>query len=216
MGFYADHVFPFLDEMLDTPELQGLRREALQNVEGRVLEVGFGSARNLPFYPSSVRELNAIEPAGSPNSRWGRRRISEWPGKLNLVAEPGEGLSFADGDFDTVVMSFVLCTVSDVRAVLCEIQRVLRPGGQYIFMEHVASCEPEVRALQDRAARVGIWRRLACGCELNRETEVAIVDAGFEISELKKATISPARRDPILRRIYKLSPAIYGSATRPA
>lgn len=215
MGFYADHVFPFLDGLLDTPELRELRRDALRNVEGRVLELGFGAARNLPFYPSSVKKLTAVEPTGSPHSRGGRKRISTWPGRLNLVAERGESLPFEAAEFDTVVMSFVLCTAGDVPGVLGEIRRVLRPGGRYVFMEHVASSDPDVRALQDRAMRRGIYRRLACGCELNRETETAIVSAGFEFGEVKSVAITPARRDPVLRRIYKLSPGVYGYAVSP-
>jgi ubiquinone/menaquinone biosynthesis C-methylase UbiE len=216
MGFYADHVFPFMEEMLTTPEQQELRRDALRDVEGRVLEVGFGAASNLPFYPSSLKELTAIEPTGSPGSRWGRKRIEAWPGRLNLVIDRGEHLPFGNGEFNTVVMSLVLCTVTDVPAVLGEIRRVLRPNGRYVFIEHVASSDPAIRALQDRAVRAGIWRRLGCGCEPNRETQAAIVGAGFEINELKEVDITPARSNPVVRCAYKLAPSIYGSASSPA
>lgn len=216
MGFYADHVFPLIDERLDTPELQNLRRDALRGVEGRVLELGFGAARNLPFYPASVMELTAIEPTGSPNSKWGRKRISSWPGRLNLVAERGEHLPFEAGEFDTVVMSYVLCTVTDERAVLQEIRRVLRPGGRYIFMEHVASIDSDIRVLQENVSRTGIWRWLACGCEPNREAEAAIRNAGFEIDELTSVALSPQRRDPIVKFAYKICPMIYGVSRNPA
>jgi ubiquinone/menaquinone biosynthesis C-methylase UbiE len=133
-----------------------------------------------------------------------------------VVAGRCEHLPFEDDEFDTVVMSYVLCTVTDVPAVLAEIRRILRPGGQYIFMEHVASTDSDLRALQEGVARTGIWRRVACGCEPNRDAETAIRDAGFEIDRLKSAALSPHRRDPIVRFAYKICPMIYGVAKNPA
>lgn len=216
MGFYAKHVFPLLEEMLATPEQRQLRRDALQHVEGRVLEVGLGAASNLPFYPASVKQLTAVEPADSPRSRWGRKRIEAWAGELDLVSDRGENLPFGSGEFDTVVTSFVLCSVADVPMVLSEVRRVLRPGGRYVFLEHVASSDRAVRARQDRVARAGLWYRMTCGCAPNRETQAAISRAGFEIDALTEAPIIPARPDPVVRYVYKLCPAIYGSATNPA
>ena len=216
MGFYADHIFPLIDENLDVPELQELRRHALRLVGGRVLEVGFGAARNLPFYPESVGELTAVEPTASSEGRSARKRINRWPGRLTLMAERGESLSFGSDEFDTVVVSYVLCTVTDVAGVLAEIRRVLRPGGRYIFMEHVASADPVILARQNRAARLGFWRRLTCGCEPNRNTELAIREAGFDVVEQEHVVITPARRDPVVRWAYRMCPMIHGSAMNPA
>ncbi|MGH7858128.1 MAG: class I SAM-dependent methyltransferase [Candidatus Binatia bacterium] len=205
MGLYGDVVFPWLLDHLEGPELRELRAATVKEAAGEVLEIGFGTGGNLPWYGEGVSSVTAVEPASGMNRR-ARRRIAGAPVPVKLVPGPGEALPFADASFDSVVMTITLCTVEDPVSVLAGARRVLRPGGRYCFFEHVASADPKVRTWQNRLN--GISRVIGCGCNLNRDTEASIRTAGFRLERLEHVV---SRAMPI----PKLYPLITGVAVKP-
>ena len=163
-----------------------LKRQLLANARGRVLEIGVGTGLSFPHYPPNV-ELAGVEPSPHMLKR-ARRRAAELGREVELVEAPAEQLPFADDSFDTVVSLTVLCTVRDPQRALGEIRRVLRPGGRFVFLEHVRSEDPELARRQDRWARP--WGWIAGGCHPNRRTLETIAAAGFQIRELERKDLT--------------------------
>jgi ubiquinone/menaquinone biosynthesis C-methylase UbiE len=183
MGIYTHHIFPLLmDWSMKT--LDGLREETLAPAHGCVLEIGFGTGRNLPYYPRAVDRLCALDPLNAL-SRSVRRRISKAPfpvERIFLAAD--EKLPFEDGSFDCVVTTRTLCTLEHPVSVLRDVRRILRPDGVYLFLEHGLSDNP-------RVARVQHWfnpieRRVAAGCELDRPIDDLVRSAGLRIERLER------------------------------
>ena len=148
-----------------------LRREMVAGLSGRVMEVGAGTGLNFPYYPASVRAVVAVEP-----EPYLRGRALEAAAGAAVPIRVAEGtaaqLPAADGEFDAVVVSGLLCSVADVPAALAEFGRVLRPGGQLRFYEHVRSRDPVFAGLQQAADL--LWPRLMGGCHAHRDTRAAI------------------------------------------
>ncbi len=173
------------------------RGRLLARARGRVLEVGAGTGFNLPHYPV-IDELVITDP-----SEWmlrrAERRASELGRPVTIVRAPAESLPFEDGRFDTVVSTCVLCSVHDQREALREIERVLRPGGQLLFGEHVRSDDPKRAKWQDRLE--GAWKVLADGCHPNRDTLAAIEASGFELAEVERSELPgvPSLVRPLVR-----------------
>jgi SAM-dependent methyltransferase len=184
MGYYAEQIFPrLMDWMLRHPRIRDLRRQLLTPVYGHVLEIGFGTGLNLPYYPATVRALCAVDPADwLPKTISARIACAPFPVDVQHVS--AEALPYEDRSFDCVVSTWTLCTIPDPVAVLDEVKRVLKPGGQLIFLEHGASEDPRVRAWQARLNP--IQRRLACGCHLDRPIEELIRKAPFMITHLDR------------------------------
>ena len=158
------------------------KRRLLANARGRVLEIGVGTGLSFPHYPGDV-EVTGVEPS-EPMLRRAKQRAEELGRNVTLVRATAEELPFEDGSFDTVVSLVVLCSVRDPEAALAEMRRVLRPGGRFLFSEHVRSDDPAVARRQDRYARP--WGWFTCGCHPNRDTLGAIEAAGFELAELER------------------------------
>lgn len=154
-----------------------LRRELLSGLSGRVLEVGAGTGLNFPHYPPGVREVVAVEPEPYLRSRAGQAATAA-PVPIRVVDGTAAELPAADGEFDAVIISGVLCSVADVPPALAEFSRVLRPGGQLRFYEHVLSRDPVFASLQEAADLV--WPRLMGGCHPQRQTRAAIAQV-FDI-----------------------------------
>jgi ubiquinone/menaquinone biosynthesis C-methylase UbiE len=163
--------------------LREMRRELLSQARGRVLELGSGTGLNLELYPDSIESLTMTEP--DPHmTRQLRKRLAESDRGAEVVETGAENLPFEDDSFDTAVVTLVLCTVPDPAAALQEIKRVLRPGGQLLFLEHVRSIDPGLAKWQDRLE--GPWRFLADGCHCNRDAVSKISAAGFDLGDVER------------------------------
>jgi ubiquinone/menaquinone biosynthesis C-methylase UbiE len=163
--------------------LREMRREVLEGARGRVLELGAGTGLNLDLYPASVTDLTVTEPDPHMFKQL-HKRVQESDRRAEVVQAPAEGLPFEDDSFDTVALTLVLCTVPNPAASLREIKRVLKPGGQFLFLEHVRSPDPGLAKWQDRLEKP--WRFVGDGCHCNRDTVAAIEAAGFELSDLER------------------------------
>jgi ubiquinone/menaquinone biosynthesis C-methylase UbiE len=136
MGLYARHIFPLLcDWSMRNPRIERLRNETLTQVDGEILEIGFGTGLNLEHYPEHVRHLTAIDP-GEGMARIARRRIEPSDIDVDLRVQTAEELPFEEGQFDCVVSTWTLCSVRDARRAVAEISRVLKPGGRFLYLEH--------------------------------------------------------------------------------
>jgi ubiquinone/menaquinone biosynthesis C-methylase UbiE len=179
--------------------LREMRRTVLARAQGRVLEVGAGTGLNLELYPTvGIESLTLSEPDPLMVKRL-REKLGESEREAELIRASADDLPFADDSFDTVTVTLVLCTVSDQPAALREIQRVLRPGGQLLFLEHVRSRHPDLARWQDRLERP--WRFLGDGCHCNRDTVAAISASRFEIEEIEHDRLpkAPAIVRPLVR-----------------
>ena len=148
-----------------------LRRELLAGLSGRVLEVGAGNGLNFPHYPASVREVVAVEPEPYLRARAAEAATAA-PVPVRVADGTAAELPAADGEFDAVVVSGLLCSVADVPAALAEFGRVLRPGGQLRFYEHVRSRDTAFARFQQAADLA--WPHLMGGCHVQRQTRAAI------------------------------------------
>jgi len=172
------------EERRPDPGAHELRRRLLAGLEGRVLEVGSGDGRSFEHYPPEVTTLLAVEPDPTAReSAAGRARVAAVP--IEIVGGVAERLPAEDGSFDVVVVMGVLCSVGDPAVVLEELRRVLLPGGELRFWEHVRSRHIWFRAVQRIVDRL-FWTRALGGCETTRDTEAAIREAGFEFERLAR------------------------------
>jgi ubiquinone/menaquinone biosynthesis C-methylase UbiE len=169
------------DPFVWVAELAGMRRSRralLAQASGRVLEIGAGTGLNLSHYLDEIDELVLVEPEPAMREQL-TQRIRRAGSRAAVVDAPAEALPFADGSFDTVVCTLVLCTVSAPDGALGEIGRVLRPDGQLLFIEHVRAESPTLAYLQDRLREP--WRRFACGCRCDRATVELMRSCGFQV-----------------------------------
>jgi ubiquinone/menaquinone biosynthesis C-methylase UbiE len=159
--------------VLERGSLSRWRAWLAAGADGRTLDLGTGTGRNLPLYPPGARAVG-VDPLRENLVR-ARRRAPHLP----LVAARGEALPFREGAFDTVVCGLVLCSVQDPAAALGEIRRVLRPGGALRLLEHVRARSAALGALQDLLQPA--WTAISGGCHPNRDTERAVAEAGFGV-----------------------------------
>lgn len=183
------------------------REHLLAGLSGRVIEVGAGNGLNFSHYPAAVTEVVAIEP--EPRLRASAQRaVRSAPVPVEVVEGIAEELPADDASFDAAVVSLVLCSVGDPAAALAEVRRVLRPGGELRFYEHVRSRHRRLGRVQDAVDRV--WPHLAGGCHTGRDTVAAIGSAGFAVERVERF------RFPESRLFLPTSPHVLGSATRSA
>jgi len=180
------------------------RKDLLAAARGRVLEIGAGTGANLAFYPDAVQTLTLAEPE-PPMAKRLARRVANQTRAASIIGAPAEQLPFPDASFDTVVVTLVLCTVTDPARALAEIRRVLAPGGRLLFLEHVRSDDPRIARWQDRLN--GLNQIIAHGCHCNRATLDAIRAAGFTIVDVTRGEFPKA--PPFVR------PLVLGAATPP-
>lgn len=182
------------------------RQTLLAPLTGDVLEVGAGTGINLPFYPPAVTRLVLTEP-DPPMAKQLAARLQAAPRPgVELAHADVQALPFADGSFDSVVATLLLCSVPQPEQALAEIQRVLRPGGVFVFLEHVAAPPgTSRRAWQGRVEPM--WKYVAGNCHVTRETRAAIAASGLVLGEVDEASMRRAL--PILR------PTVRGVAYKP-
>lgn len=206
----GDHLAPFMTDVFGgqfekKPVVIELRQKLLAPAEGRVLEVGAGTGFNLPHYPSGVTELVVTDRLDGMLKR-AQKRATTVGRPIVTARTPGEKLPYPDDSFDTVVASFVLCSVHEQDPVLAEVRRVLKPGGKYLFTEHVRSDDPKLARKQDRYE--GLWKAICFGCHCNRDT-LPRIQAAFEVKEVEHGELADG--SPKIVR-----PFILGQALKPA
>lgn len=183
MGLYGKYVLPRVVHLACSARPNMRQREKLVPLaSGRVLEIGMGSGLNLPFYDARrVTKVWGLEP--SPEmSKMASAAVEAVAFDVEFVSAGGEQIPLDSESFDTVLMTFTLCTIPDAERALREIARVLKRGGQLLFCEHGAAPDAGVRRWQNRINP--LWRRLAGGCHLNRDIPGLIRRGGFEITRM--------------------------------
>lgn len=194
-------------EATEEAGLRAMRAELLAGAQGRVVELGAGTGFNLEHYPEAVTELVLTEPDPHMAKRL-RAKLSAaghagaTEREIRVLEAPAESLPVEDDSFDTAVATLVFCTIPDPVAALAELERVLKPGGRLLFIEHVRAEDPGLARWQDRLERP--WRFLGDGCHCNRDTVATIAASGLQLGEVEHDQLPKA--PPIVR------PLVRGSA----
>ena len=184
------------------------RRELLEDLRGRVIELGAGNGINFRHYPDTVDELVAVEPEPYLRER-AERAAADAPIDVRVVSAVAEDLPGEDGSYDAGVACLVLCSVPDQAAALAELFRVIKPGGELRFYEHVRADRQPLRAILEIADRTRIWPAIGGGCHPTRDTVAAIRAAGFEIETCERFPFSPAATVPTLPYVLGVARAAH-------
>jgi ubiquinone/menaquinone biosynthesis C-methylase UbiE len=183
----------FFDRLSRTmePEIGRWRDKLLAGLSGRVVEVGAGNGINFTHYPASVEQVIAVEPEPFLRSK---AQAAALEAPVAVTVRPGlaDALDLEDASVDAAVASLVLCSVSDQGGALRELGRVIRPGGELRFLEHVRSRATRKARVQRAADRSGIWPMIGGGCHCSRDTEASIRGAGFELVEVRAIDVGPS------------------------
>ena len=177
MGVYEEHVLPrIINFACGVKQARPLRERVCAGLRGQVLEVGFGTGHNVPFYPDAVERVAAIEPS-QVSWKLARDRTSASRVPIERSGLDGQSLPFPDDMFDTALSTWTLCTIPDPVLALTEIRRVLRPGGTLHFLEHGLAPDEGVQRWQHRLEPLN--RRMLGGCHLTRPILDLVRTAGF-------------------------------------
>ncbi len=180
MGFYRERVLPHLvDKMCGVSEFNTYRAQTTEGLAGRVVEIGFGSGLNVPYYPTEVDVVLAVEPAAVAR-RLAEKRVAASRVPVEHVGLDGQHLPLDDKSCDAALCTFTLCTVPDPALALSEVRRVLRPEGTLHFLEHGLAPDPGVVRWQHRMEP--IQKRVADGCHLTRDATALVEAAGFRLT----------------------------------
>jgi ubiquinone/menaquinone biosynthesis C-methylase UbiE len=181
LGFYHRCVFPcLLDTAMGSRVFVQPRRRTLARATGRILEIGFGTGRNLAHYPPGVTRIEAIDPDADLD-RYSRPRIEASRIAVDFHHLDAEHLPFAGDQFDTIICTLTLCSIPDVALAMREVRRVLKPGGQFLFLEHGLAPDPAVARWQRRLDP--LQQRLGGGCHLTRDAVQLVQQAGLQVRD---------------------------------
>ncbi len=180
-------------------QMDPLRQETVDSAEGDVLEIGFGTALNVPYYGPAVKSLVGLDPMDVTHVEKVHRRIQSaaFPVERKALRADG-GLPFDAGRFDTIVTTWTLCSIPEVAKALREMRRVLKPGGRYIFIEHGRAENDGTARWQDRINP--LWNRVCDGCNINRRIDRLVEEGGFELTSLNRFR---ARGPGIVAQMYR-------------
>ncbi len=186
MGIYEKYFLPkLLNIAMKAPAMHQLRKQLIPQARGNVLEIGIGSGLNLPHYDKSVR-VTGVDPSLELQV-YARDVASEAGIDVDFLALGGESLPVDDNSFDTVVMTWTLCTIPDPLSALQEIRRALKPGGQVVFAEH--GMAPDANVAKWQARFNPMWRVIGGGCNLNRRIDDLYESAGFKFDDIETGYI---------------------------
>lgn len=179
MGFYEDQILPRgIDLAMRGGEFAQVRTRVLAGLAGEVLEIGFGSGLNIPFYPSTVSRIRAVDPS-AVGRKLAARRAAATTVPIEYIGTDAQALPAGDATADNVLSTWTLCSIPDVNRALAEIHRVLRPGGALHFVEHGLAPDPKVARLQHRLTP--LQRRAVGGCHLDRPIAQLLAGSRLEV-----------------------------------
>ena len=183
MSFYGDHILPrIVDVCMRARDTGDVRARVVSNLTGEVLEIGFGSGLNVPFYPATLTRVWALDPA-TVGRKLAARRVAASPVPVEYIGLDAQRIPLPDGSVDAVLTTWTLCTIPDPAQALAEVRRVLRPGGTLHFAEHGRAPDTKVARSQDRLEP--LQKRVFGGCHLTRHIDQIISASGLELTELK-------------------------------
>jgi ubiquinone/menaquinone biosynthesis C-methylase UbiE len=180
MSFYAERLLPHLINMAcSASPNQKQRQKIVPLAEGDVLEIGFGSGLNVPFYDAGkVRKIWGLEPSAGMRAK-ARPQVDASALDIEFIDLPGEEIPLDAASVDTVLVTYSLCTIADTLAALEGMRRVLKPGGRLLFCEHGKAPDEEVLRWQNRLNPA--WKKIAGGCNMNRDIPALLASGGFEV-----------------------------------
>ncbi len=182
MGVYSEQVLPrVINVACGSKAGQPIRRRVCEELHGQVVEIGFGSGHNVPFYPDTVTRVAAIEPA-ELGWKLAAKRLADSTVQVEQTGLDGQSLPLDDDSCDTALSTWTLCTIPDVGAALSEVRRVLKPGGTLHFVEHGLAPDEKVQRWQHRMEP--LQKKLFGGCHLTRSITDLLADAGFTLTEV--------------------------------
>jgi ubiquinone/menaquinone biosynthesis C-methylase UbiE len=182
VGFYREQVLPrFQNKVMNTKLTRKTRPRVCDGLHGRVVEIGFGTGLNVPYYPADVTAVYAVEPS-AVCMRIAQPRIAVSTAPVELAGLTGERLDLPSEEFDAALSTWTLCTIPDLAAALEEVRRVLKPGGVFHFVEHGHSPDAGVARWQARLEPLN--QRLFGGCHLTRKIDESVEQAGFTLEHL--------------------------------
>ena len=182
MGLYGDQILPrAIDLTLRSGVFAGPRARVAAELEGEVLEIGFGSGLNIPYYPAGLKRVRAVDPA-TAGRKLAAKRAAACGVPIEYIGADAEALPVGDASVDHVLSTWTLCTIPDAMRALAEIRRVLRPGGAFRFVEH--GLAPDAGVARRQQWLTPLQCRVFGGCHLNRRIDQLVAAAGLELTRL--------------------------------